>query len=210
MLDSALLTVAAYFTGAIPTAYLVARYWRGVDIRAEGSGNVGAVNTFKAAGLWPGITVLLLDVAKGAAVMALILALELEPEGAFAAALAVTLGHNFSIFLRLKGGKGVAVVFGLSLVIFPIITALALIALPIAWRLSRSIVWSFLATFVVLNTLIVANDRKPKTSASVSHSQSSSSPPISGATGRRASRRSGTGISSGWGKSSDNAARWRP
>ena len=156
MLDSALLTIAAYFTGSIPTAYLVARYWRSVDIRAEGSGNVGAVNTFKAAGLWPGITVLLLDVAKGAAVMALILALELEPEGAFAAALAVTLGHNFSIFLRLKGGKGVAVVFGLSLVIFPIITALALIALPIAWRLSRSIVWSFLATFVVLNTLIVA------------------------------------------------------
>ena len=156
MLDSALLTIAAYFTGAIPTAYLVARYWRSVDIRAEGSGNVGAVNTFKAAGLWPGITVLLLDVAKGAAVMALILALELEPEGAFAAALAVTLGHNFSIFLRLKGGKGVAVVFGLSFVIFPVLTALALITLPIAWRLSRSIVWSFLATFVVLNALIVA------------------------------------------------------
>ena len=156
MLDSALLTAAAYFTGAIPTAYLVARYWRGVDIRAEGSGNVGAVNTFRAAGLWPGITVLLLDMAKGAAAMALILALDLEPEGAFAAALAVTLGHNFSIFLRFKGGKGVAVVFGLSLVIFPVLTALALITLPIAWRLSRSIVWSFLVTFLVLNILIVA------------------------------------------------------
>ena len=156
MLDSALLTTAAYFTGAIPTAYLVARYWRGVDIRAEGSGNVGAVNTFKAAGLWPGITVLLLDMAKGAAVMALILALDLEPEGAFAAALAVTLGHNFSIFLRLKGGKGVAVVFGLSLVIFPVLTAIALISLPIAWLISRSIVWSFLVTFLVLNILIVA------------------------------------------------------
>ncbi len=156
MLDSVLLTAAAYLVGAIPTAYLVARYWRGVDIRAVGSGNAGAVNTFKSAGLWPGVAVLLLDMAKGAAVMALILALDLEPEGAFAAALAVTLGHNFSILLRLKGGKGVAVVFGLSLVIFPIITALALITLPIAWRLSRSIVWSFLATFVVLNTLIVA------------------------------------------------------
>ncbi len=156
MLDSALLTAAAYLTGAIPTAYLVARYWRGVDIRTTGSGNVGAVNTFKAAGLRPGITVLLLDIAKGAAVMALILALDLEPEAAFAAALAVTLGHNFSIFLRLKGGKGVAVVFGLSFVIFPVLTALALITLPIAWRLSRSIVWSFLATFVVLNVLIVA------------------------------------------------------
>ena len=127
-----------------------------MDIRAEGSGNVGAVNTFRAAGLWPGITVLLLDMAKGAAVMALILALDLEPEGAFAAALAVTLGHNFSIFLRFRGGKGVAVVFGLSLVIFPVLTALALITLPIAWRLSRSIVWSFLVTFLVLNILIVA------------------------------------------------------
>ena len=156
MLDSAFLTVAAYLTGAIPTAYLVARYWRGVDIRATGSGNVGAVNTFKAAGLRPGIAVLLLDIAKGAAVMALILALDLEPEGAFAAALAVTLGHNFSIFLGFKGGKGVAVVFGLSFVIFPVLTALALITLPIAWRLSQSIVWSFLATFVVLNTLVVA------------------------------------------------------
>ena len=160
MPESALLTVAyiagAYLTGAIPTAYLIAKYLRGVDIRTAGSGNIGAVNTFRAAGAWPALTVLLLDTLKGAAIMALILTLDPEPKVAFGAALAVTLGHNFSIFMRFKGGKGVAVVFGLSFVIFPVLTGLALLTLPIAWLLSRSVVWSFLATFVVLNILIVA------------------------------------------------------
>ena len=87
--------------------------------------------------------------------MAVILGFEFSPELATAAALAVTIGHNFSIFLRFGGGKGVAVVFGLSLVVFPILTVLSLIALPVSWLLTRSIVWSFLITFVVLNTLII-------------------------------------------------------
>ncbi|NQW16998.1 MAG: glycerol-3-phosphate acyltransferase [Chloroflexi bacterium] len=149
------MTIGAYLLGSIPIALLISRFGSGVDIRTLGNGNVGAVNTFKEVGTWSGVLVILGDTAKGALVMALILALNLGPESAFAAALAVTLGHNFSLFLRFAGGKGVAVVFGLSLVVFPILTVISLAALPISWLITRSIVWSFLITFVVLNALTI-------------------------------------------------------
>jgi len=152
-LDAVLVTLGAYLLGAVPSALLISRYGSGIDIRAVGSGNVGAINTFKEVGVRAGILVLLADMAKGMLVMAVILGFDLEPEVAFTAALAVTIGHNFSLFLRFGGGKGVAVVFGLSLVVFPVLTVISLATLPIAWWTTRSIVWSFLITFVVLNAL---------------------------------------------------------
>ncbi len=152
-LESALLTLGAYLLGAVPSALLISRFGSGIDIRSVGSGNVGAINTFKEVGVRSGVLVLLADTAKGVLVMAVILGLDMEPEIAFAAAFAVTIGHNFSLFLRFAGGKGVAVVFGLSLVVFPVITIISLAALPIAWLITRSIVWSFLITFMVLNAL---------------------------------------------------------
>ena len=154
-MEAALITLGAYLLGAVPSALLIARFGSGIDIRAVGSKNVGAINTFKEVGVRAGILVLLADMAKGMLVMAVILAFDLTPEVAFAAAFAVTIGHNFSLFLRFAGGKGVAVVFGLSLVVFPVLTVISLAALPIAWFISRSIVWSFLITFVVLNALTV-------------------------------------------------------
>ena len=121
-----------------------------------GSGNVGTVNSFKEeVGTQSGALVLLADVAKGMLVMVVILSFDFSPELATAETLAITIGHNFSVFLRFEDGKGFAVVFGLSLVVFPILTLLSLGALPGSWFLIRSIVWSFLITFAVLNTLII-------------------------------------------------------
>ena len=148
--------IAAFVIGSIPFAYLVGRKFGGIDITRKGSGNVGAVNTFKETGVTAGVAVLVFDTAKGGAVMAAILTLDLSGEEAFLPALAVTLGHNFSIFLRGRGGKGVAVVFGLSLVVFPAITLISLIALPIGYLATRSIVWAFAGVFVVLNALTIA------------------------------------------------------
>jgi len=102
-----------------------------------------------------GALVLLADVAKGMLVMVMILSFDFSPELATAEALAITIGHNFSVFLRFEGGKGFAVVFGLSLVVFPILTLLSLVVLPVSWFLIRSIVWSFLIIFAVFNTLII-------------------------------------------------------
>ena len=148
--------IGAYLIGSVPIAYILGRWRYGTDVTRLGSGNVGTVNAWRELGWRAGLAVLMLDAAKGAAVMGLILGADLSEGAALASALAVTVGHNFSPFLRFKGGKGVAVVFGLSLVVLPALTAIALAALPVAYILTRGIVWSFFAAFVALNALTVA------------------------------------------------------
>jgi glycerol-3-phosphate acyltransferase PlsY len=119
----------AYLLGSIPTGYLVARA-KGVDIRAVGSGNIGATNAFRALGKGWGIGVLLLDFAKG------LLACLLVPGGvgnlvalggpergagslALVAAVCAVLGHNFTVWLRFKGGKGIATSAGALAALVP-------------------------------------------------------------------------------------------
>ncbi|MES2202216.1 MAG: glycerol-3-phosphate acyltransferase, partial [candidate division FCPU426 bacterium] len=106
----ALYLAACYLLGALPTGYLAGRALRGIDIRKEGSGNMGATNVFRVLGKGPGIAVLLIDVAKGAAAVALLPRLiALPAEGwVLAGGLAAVLGHNYTVFLNFKGGKGVA------------------------------------------------------------------------------------------------------
>lgn len=149
-------TAFAYLFGSVPTAYILGKRLYGRDITQIGSRNVGAVNAWREFGWRAGATVLILDTGKGVLVMALILSLGLNEWVALAAAMAVTIGHNFSIYLRLKGDKGAAVVFGLSFVILPVLTLLAIAIIPIVYSLTRSIIWSFFAGLVALNTLIIA------------------------------------------------------
>lgn len=103
----------AYLAGSIPTGYLVARA-RGIDIRGVGSGNIGATNVFRILGKGPGILVLLADALKGALAV-LLLPRWLGGDGADArmqaalmAGVCAVLGHNFTCWLRFKGGKGIA------------------------------------------------------------------------------------------------------
>ena len=157
-LTTAILIAAAYLLGAVPFAYLFGKI-KGKDVSKIGSRNIGALNAWRQLGWRIGSTVLILDTAKGAVVMAIILAMNLTENVALAMATAVTLGHNFSIFLKFNGGKGVAVVFGLSLVIFPLLTVLAVAVIPIAFYITRSLSWSFLAGFVALNALTIATNQ---------------------------------------------------
>ncbi|MEE9293144.1 MAG: glycerol-3-phosphate 1-O-acyltransferase PlsY [Acidobacteriota bacterium] len=110
----ALFTTAAvaFSLGAIPFSWIIGRILQGVDIRSTGSGNVGATNLARAIGFGPGVAALLLDAAKGVA--AVLFARWMAGTGqevswlpALTGALAV-IGHNFTPFLRFKGGKGVA------------------------------------------------------------------------------------------------------
>jgi len=155
MMEAIILTVFAYMLGSIPTAYILGNQFFGKDIRKLGNGNVGTVNAWREFGWRTGVTVLILDMTKGAAVMALILVFGVTEVAAFAMALAVTLGHNFSIFLNFKGGKGAAVVLGLSLVILPLLTILTIIVIPIIYYFIRSMIWSFFGALVVLNVLTI-------------------------------------------------------
>ena len=107
--------VSAYLIGAIPTAYLLVKWVKRIDVRAIGSGNVGATNATRALGLRGGIAVFLLDAAKG-----LIAVLVIAPWGhpapstaqRLACGLAAVIGHNFPVFLKFRGGKGVSTTIG--------------------------------------------------------------------------------------------------
>jgi glycerol-3-phosphate acyltransferase PlsY len=115
----ALVLVAGYLLGSIPFAFLLARRLRGVDLRRTGSGNVGATNVMRTAGSRTAAAVVALDVIKGAVVV--VLAGRWAPGAlAPAAGLAAILGHIYPVWLRFRGGKGVATAFGVFGVLAPL------------------------------------------------------------------------------------------
>lgn len=119
-LKAALLIIASYLLGSIPTAYIIGRWKAGLDITQHGSGNVGGTNALRVLGVGPAILVAISDVTK--ALLPTLLATRLF-EGntwpSLAVALAAILGHNYSIYLRFRGGKGIATTLGACFVLFP-------------------------------------------------------------------------------------------
>jgi acyl phosphate:glycerol-3-phosphate acyltransferase len=115
------LTLLAYLIGSVPTGVVVGRFV-GIDVRAVGSGNIGATNVTRAAGNTAGLVTLIADVGKGAAAVALARAFGTSAISVPAAVLAAPLGHIFSVFLRFSGGKGVATGLGSCLVLAPAAT----------------------------------------------------------------------------------------
>jgi glycerol-3-phosphate acyltransferase PlsY len=120
---SALGLVAAYLIGAIPVGYLVARLAGGVDIRRAGSGNIGATNVLRTLGKLPAALTLAGDIAKGAAAVAVARLLDPAPAWAAAAAVLAIVGNCWPVFLRFRGGKGVATGFGAFLALAWMATA---------------------------------------------------------------------------------------
>lgn len=114
-----LVTAAGYLLGSIPFGYLLVRLFRGSDVRTTGSGNIGATNVARTSPLL-GLATLLLDVGKGMAAVGLALSIFQpgRPLG-FVAALAVICGHIFPVWLRFRGGKGVATGLGAFVLLTP-------------------------------------------------------------------------------------------
>lgn len=113
--------IAAYLLGSIPFGLLLARAFGRGDVRKVGSGNIGATNVARAAGWLAGIFTLVLDAAKGAG--AVLLAEKLANDSTtwmMIAAFAALLGHCFPVWLKFKGGKGVATAAGIFLVLSPL------------------------------------------------------------------------------------------
>lgn len=113
------LLVLSYLAGSVPFGLIAARI-KGVDLRGTGSGNIGATNVLRAAGKWPALFTLGGDFLKGALVVALGRALGLRDLQQGLMGLFAILGHDFSIFLRFKGGKGVATSLGVIAVYVPL------------------------------------------------------------------------------------------
>ena len=128
-----LAVLLGYLTGSVPFAYLLARR-AGIDVRVAGSGNVGAANVFRTAGVWRGVAVMLLDVGKGAAAVGLAQLTGGGPAVPAVSGAAAVVGHIYPIWLRFHGGKGVAVAAGVFGVLSPVATALAAaLFLVIVW-----------------------------------------------------------------------------
>ena len=112
--------LVGYVLGSIPAAYLFTRWAIGKDIRRLGGGNVGGLNTFREVGLLPAIAVAVIDFGKGAAAVAIAhWALGLDPIYVFAAAGASVVGHNWMVWLRFTGGKGMGAAIGALVVLMP-------------------------------------------------------------------------------------------
>ncbi|MFA4991683.1 MAG: glycerol-3-phosphate 1-O-acyltransferase PlsY [Candidatus Omnitrophota bacterium] len=146
--------VSAYLIGSIPTAYLFGRILKGIDIREYGSGNVGATNVFRVIGKGPGITVLVIDVLKGllcstvVASMFLYMVPVTRPDlYRIFIGLSAIAGHNWTVFLKFKGGKGVATSAGVVIGLIPQIFWLGFMV----W-----LVVFFVSGFVSLASIIAA------------------------------------------------------
>jgi len=130
---------AAYLLGSIPSSFIMARIMRGIDLRDHGSGNLGAANTFRILGATAAVPVLIIDIGKGFLAVNLVSMAGIENFAFVAlAALMAILGHNYSVFVKFSGGKGVGTTTGAFLAIVPVavlICILIWLALLLATRI---------------------------------------------------------------------------
>jgi glycerol-3-phosphate acyltransferase PlsY len=138
-----------YAIGSVPFAFLLARRV-GIDVRVAGSGNVGAANVVRTSGLPLGVTVMALDMIKGAAtVLAAYIGAGSGPSMAVAGAAAVV-GHIYPVWLRFHGGKGVAVAAGVFAILAPIATVAATLVFVAAVVLTRAVSLGSVAATITL------------------------------------------------------------
>lgn len=155
------LYLAAYLIAAIPFGYILAKVFAGVDVRKEGSGNIGATNVLrvvkaKAPHLAKKLTIatFVLDAIKGVVVLLVAMALGADDNILWTLAVLSVLGHCFSPFLGFEGGKGVATGFGVLLVMLPIE---ALIAIVVWFIVGKVLKISSLSSLIGLSALLIAS-----------------------------------------------------
>ncbi len=160
------LVLLSYLLGSIPTGFLVAKA-KGVDIRSVGSGNIGATNVFRILGKGPGIFVLTMDAVKGALAVAIAQSVVREyffPTDNFAnvgrpeifyhfreiAGICAILGHNYTCWLKFKGGKGIATTAGVFAALAPAAFGIALAAWLVVFAASRYVSLASIVAAVAL------------------------------------------------------------
>ena len=141
--------VFGYLLGAIPTGVIVGRLWKGVDVRLQGSGHTGGLNTVRVVGWLPGVIVGLADVAKGAGAILIARAWGPQPWSVTVAGVGVVLGHIWSAFIGLRGGVGISVLVGAYLVLHPMLVPLVIVVYGILyliwWNRPRATAAMFLS-----------------------------------------------------------------
>jgi glycerol-3-phosphate acyltransferase PlsY len=121
-----LVWLGSYLAGSIPAGVVFARLFRGIDVRRSGSGNIGSANVFRVAGPGPAALTLLFDAVKGFLPVIIAQQLGLPLWAQLLSGGAAIIGHNWSIILRGRGGKGIATSLGVLLAFAPLVTVIAL------------------------------------------------------------------------------------
>ncbi len=161
ILSYILTALAAYLLGSIPTGYLAAKV-KGIDIRTVGSGNIGATNAMRVLGKPAGIFVLLADAAKGFAAVCLpvwlqtafnISAADVETHRVIAGIGAV-LGHNYTCWLKFKGGKGIATSAGVFLALAPLAMGVSVAVFAVTLLLTRYVSIGSIAAAIALPSAV--------------------------------------------------------
>ncbi|MDP2729349.1 MAG: glycerol-3-phosphate acyltransferase [Dehalococcoidales bacterium] len=145
--------VAAYLIGSVPTAYLVSRWRRGIDIRQYGSGNVGASNVLAIVSKRWSMVVTVFDFSKGAIMVVAAQLLGLGTVQQVTIGIATIIGHNWPIFLRFQGGRGVLTSLGVITLLSP---KLGLIALAFAYLLAPFRQMSLGVTFALVSLPVIS------------------------------------------------------
>jgi glycerol-3-phosphate acyltransferase PlsY len=171
VLATLLIVAASYLLGSIPTGYLLVRLFRHQDIRQAGSGNIGATNVLRSGGKGLGAATFLLDMLKGCSAVWLgaFLGGLLLPhcplrDAEALAALCAVLGHVFPVWLRFRGGKGVATGFGVFLAATPLAALAAISVFFLVLASSRYVSLASIlgaASFPLFATFLVRGDRPP-------------------------------------------------
>lgn len=142
--------IIGYLLGSIPTAYIVARVRKGVDIRDIGSRNMGGANVMREIGTREGVFVGLLDVAKGAGAVLVVQAVNVPELWVFGTGFAALLGHSFPVFAGFRGGRGAATAMGIFFVLAPIATLITLVVVAIPFFTSRKFGGAIIIGFALL------------------------------------------------------------
>lgn len=164
MIGIAIAVVVSYVAGAIPFSYIAGRVFAGIDLRQHGSGNLGATNTFRFLGAKIAVGVLITDIAKG------FLPVFFAPAYAgghgvaaewlrLAAALATVLGHMFSVFVKFRGGKGIATTAGAFLALAPWAFLGGFIVFAVAFGVTRIVSVGSIASAIALPVVVYLVNR---------------------------------------------------
>ncbi len=145
----------SYLLGSISFSYLFTRLIKGVDIRDFGSGNAGATNTSRVLGKKLAVLVLILDGLKGAVAVGIGYLLSGSPLVMATSGLAAILGHNWPVFLRFRGGKGIATTFGVSLSLVPVPALVSVVLAIVVIAITRYVSLGSLISTSVLPFVIL-------------------------------------------------------
>jgi len=156
----ALVVIPSYLVGAIPASFIAGKMVRGIDLREHGSGNLGAANTFRVLGRRAAVPVLLFDIGKGFVAVWYLSAL--GGEGilfSLLAAVAVVLGHNYSVFVRFSGGKGVGTTAGAFLALAPYAVLFCVLIWVITLLVTRIVSLASMVAALLLPAAVYLSNR---------------------------------------------------